>query len=468
MHNFDFGSLLPTGNNNPNEFRLLARDIFGVPSNELVKTVQVMQYPGWLLPTDKNQITFDATTNEYDIKFRNQLVNIGPTSLDSLFGTTIPFVGDLENRFLLEMGADATASLNPNEPVDASVYARAVIKVLGDEIVNTIYVNGIQPLSNLVTISGTIDVNSLTLDTDYLDVTFAMDELPLLSFASPKIPLFAYGVPSVAAIQASLQFSFNAALESQVTLAMDLTAPPNQPADVGFASPTFIAANLDAGLSISGDITFLGMDLASLVGTIHLVVSPAYGLDSPQSQFVPWNQFTNNDCTEVTGYMYGEIGAEVLGIEVYSFDLPSIHIPFPGGCDVVGHRPGDLGETITIPGGDDPVGQLTLRAGPQLVIDPRSQDALFLQLVDVDPSTDGIRQNLAWSRRTGGTWSALTNLADLNRHIFRPAAGANARWFGPAIGRPVQLASQSRRSRTAHAQPVHDGARSALSVFRRN
>ncbi len=296
----------------------------------------------------------------------------------------------------------------------------AQIKVLGDEILNTVYVNGLQPPSNLVTISGTIDVNSLTLDTDYLDVTFAMDELPLFSFASPKIPLFAYGVPNVAAIQASLQFSFNASLESKVTLAMDVNTPPNQVANVGFASPTYIAANLDAGLSISGDITFLGLDLASLVGTIHLVVSPAYGLDSPSSQFVPFDQFTHNDCAEVTGYMYGEIGAEVLGIEVYSFDLPSVQIPFPNGCNVVGHRPVNLGETITIPGGVDPVGQLTLRAGPQLVIDPLSQDSLFLQIVDVDPSLTGVRQNLAWSKRAGGVWSALTNLDDSHRHISNP------------------------------------------------
>ena len=420
LHDFDFGSLRPTRSTNPNEFRLMARDIYGLPSNVLVRQVQVQQYPGWLLPENSNQITFNAATKKYDIKFRNQLINVGPTSLTDLFGVTIPFVGDLQNRFLLEMGADATASLNPNEPVDASVYARAQIKVLGDEILNTIYVNGIQPPSNLVTISGTIDVNSLTLDTDYLDVTFEMDELPLFSFASPKIPLFAYGVPNVAAIQASLQFSFSASLESQVTLAMDLNTPPNQAATVGFASPTYIAANLDAGLSISGDITFLGMDLASLVGTIHLVVSPAYGLESPPSQLVPLNQFTSHDCAEVTGYMYGEIGAEVLGIEVYSFDLPSVQIPFPNGCNVVGHRPGDLGETITIPGGGDPVGELSLRAGPQLVIDPLSQDALFLQLVDVDPSLTGVRQNLTWSKRAGGVWSSLTNLADPTRHISDP------------------------------------------------
>ncbi len=125
LHDFDFGSLRPTSSTNPNEFRLMARDIYGLPSNELVKQVQVQPYPGWLLPENSNQITFNSATNNYDIKFRNQLINVGPKSLTDLLGVTIPFVGDLQNRFLLEMGADATASLNPNQPVDASVYARA-------------------------------------------------------------------------------------------------------------------------------------------------------------------------------------------------------------------------------------------------------------------------------------------------------------------------------------------------------
>ncbi len=443
LDDFDFGSLLPTASNNPNEFRLMARDIYGLPSAELVKSVQVKQYPGWLLPNDGKAIKFDAATKQYDIKFRNQLINVGPTSLSDLLGVTIPFVGDLKNRFLLEMGADATASLNPAQAVNASVYARAQIKVLGDEILNTTYQLGLQTPSNLVSISGTIDINSVTLDADYLDVTFAMNELPLFSFTSPKIPLFAYGVPGVAAIQASLQFSFSASLESKVTMAMDLTTPPNQPANVGFASPTFIAANLDAGLSISGDITFLGMDLASLVGTIHLVVSPAYGLDSPQSQFVPFNQFSNNDCTEVTGYMYGEIGAEILGIEVYSFDLPSVQIPFPNGCNVVGHRPGDVPYTVAIPGGDEVIGELSLRAGPQVIIDPFSQRAVYTQLVDVDPGP-GVRQNLAWSRRQNGSWSSLATLPQSTAHVTNPIlAGYDPGVVGAAVVMYNSIASPS-------------------------
>jgi GEVED domain/CARDB len=423
FQDFDFGTLLPTDVGNPNNFRIMARDIYGLPSQVAVKTVDVMQYPGWLLPNDGTALSFDAATSQYDIHFRNSLVDVGPTTLDELLGASIPFVGGLENRLLVQIGADSVATLDPADPVVADIFAKVQVTILGVDIVDETFTPENIEITDYISVGGNLVINSTTLDSDFLAITFRMEDLPLFDIQSPEIPLFAYGVPGVASINANLQFSLVATLDAAVTVAIDIdpTAPLGLPSRIGLASPSFIAPTVDVGLSIAGEVEILGFDLAEIAGTIHLAITPAYGLETPPTQFVEFADFFDHDCFQVTGELYGEISAELLGIEIFSFDLPTVQLPIPNSCQVVtsGLRQNLDGTTI-IPGGDDLMGKILYNAQPQLVIDPATGDALYMQLIDVDPHPLITRQNMAYSRRQNGVWSPLATISDPTAHVSTP------------------------------------------------
>src|SRR5262249_18785544 len=64
IHNFDFSSLSPTTANNPNQFRVVAEDVYGLHSDPAIQTIEVVPQPPWLGlglgQQTNNSIKFDA------------------------------------------------------------------------------------------------------------------------------------------------------------------------------------------------------------------------------------------------------------------------------------------------------------------------------------------------------------------------------------------------------------------------
>ncbi|MEM7316198.1 MAG: hypothetical protein AAF497_23940, partial [Planctomycetota bacterium] len=479
---YDFGTLLPTSSDNPNEFRLIPKDIYGLQGDEIVRQVQVQQFPGWLMPIEENMLSFNRDTLEYDIRYRNALLDVGPSTLDDLLGSEIPFVGNLENQLLAEVGANTSANLNPDEEVFADIYAHAKVVILGETVFEETYTPDIQ-INDYMSIGGTLVVNSNSLDSDFLAITFSIDDLPLFDFQSPEITLFAYGVPGIASINANLQFSLDATLDAAVTVGIRQSdGPLSLPSEIGLASPTYVAPTVTAGLSVSGEVEVLGFDLAELSGSIYLSITPAYGLESPRSQLIGFHEFFDHDCFQVTGSVWGGISAKVLGMTVFDFQLDPIDLPIPSSCTVVTDSasrplpgPNDQG-VVTIPGGDDLVGLIQDFAHPELVIDPETGEARFVQLVDVDPDAAIVRHGIAHSERSNVMqWSDLTTIDDPGQHQSNPLlAMTNDDHGAPAVLVYQSLATnnpaQLTRNQFFTGQELHyryyDGS-SKPSVLRR-
>jgi hypothetical protein len=427
LQGFDFGYLRATHAGNPNEFEFWGRDKYGLYGPIVIKTAQVMPRPGWLKDGggQDHEITFNDNTKRYEFKYRNALVDLHG-SLDSILDTSLPFIGGLNNAFLVEVLGEGSASLNPTELVSASTSAHAQITIMGEDILNETY-SGNQEIADHISVNSSLVVNKLTLDADFFKVTFRITDYPLFNFQSPKIPLFSYGVPGVAAISANLSFSVSADVDAAISLAIKVN-DNLLPTEVGLSSPTFVAPTVTAGLNISGDIEFLGFDLASLTGTINFGITPAYGLTSPLDQFVPFEDFFDYDAIDITAELYGSISAEVLGFEVFSFDLPSVDIDFTDGPPVVkgapvpGGAPGKYDGIKVLPAGDSAVGNLRSSSRPQLVIDPTTGKAVYVQVVDTDAGP-GVRNNLGFSTRAagGGAWTPIQVLADGSVHVSNPA-----------------------------------------------
>jgi hypothetical protein len=436
MINFvDFGALTYTSWQNPNQFKMRAQDAFGLLSDQVIVTAQVEQFPGWL-DNQQSELTFDMATHSYQIKFRNALLDWGPTTLDQLaYPSTVPFIGGLENRVLVEIKAQGVASLDPDEPVNFPVTARALVKVLGKNIFNETFTG--QTTSNHFVLQSILQVDEGTLAADWMSVTFRLVDYPLYHWESPEITLFAYGVPEVASIEAYMQFLVDAFLNAAVTIAIDpslINNPLQVPEILGLSTPTFIAPSIVPGLEIGGSVEFLGFDIASLSGSISFGFTPALGLPATvQGQKIPFDDFWDYACLGATGSLSGSIVAEVAEIDVYTFNLPTANFNFNPSCTVAespapsptpqppaGGPSNPLAGTTTFYGGDEPVGTLATDPTPKLVIDPATGEAMYVQLVDVDPGAN-VRNGLVFSRRVGGVWSPLAPIATAPAtHVSNP------------------------------------------------
>src|SRR5262249_10301254 len=137
IHNFDFSSLSPTTANNPNQFRVVAEDIYGLHSDPAIQTILVVPLPPSLNDgpgqQTNNSIKFDAQNIQYDLTFDDKLVDEHAT-LNQLTGGSLPLVGDLDNEFLAEVKVTATAPLDPNAVIQADATAHALVEVLGQSL----------------------------------------------------------------------------------------------------------------------------------------------------------------------------------------------------------------------------------------------------------------------------------------------------------------------------------------------
>jgi subtilase family serine protease len=421
----DFSALAPTAANNPNLFTTVVRDRYGLLSDELSRTVQVVEMPQWLDNADSS-LTFDAANHRYDLDFRVALIDKKGTFND-LLPFDVPLVGDKQNRVLAEAFAHTTASLNPATPISAPVQAHVLVKVVGATVFEQTWTGSAQPSSHFQ-ISTNVQIDPQTVEATLFGVTFALIDYDLFHFETPEIPFLAFGVPGVASINANFQFGIDAKLNAALTLAL------NSEGVVGLAAPTYAALTTTASAQVAGEVEIFGFDLAELAGAVNFSLGIAYGLSTPTSQFVPFDEFFDHDCLEVNGSLFGTLSAEVLGFEVWSYETPHLTFPIasvPSGSHVTGANFGSSGGsktswgaktaqmnsgpaspegTETIKGGNALLGPIPLRPHPGLVIEPRSGQALYVQAVDPDPD-DGVAQStLAYAHRQGGSWSDLTPL----------------------------------------------------------
>src|SRR4029434_8741005 len=64
LNNFNFGGLYQTLANNPNRFTAVAVDEYGLMSQEVFKTAQVVPMPEWMT-SPGSSMTFDPASHQY-------------------------------------------------------------------------------------------------------------------------------------------------------------------------------------------------------------------------------------------------------------------------------------------------------------------------------------------------------------------------------------------------------------------
>ena len=68
LRDMNFGGLLPTAADNPNKVWVVARDAYGLLSEPVEKTIQVVDKPSWL-SNESSEISFNEGTYQYDYEF---------------------------------------------------------------------------------------------------------------------------------------------------------------------------------------------------------------------------------------------------------------------------------------------------------------------------------------------------------------------------------------------------------------
>jgi hypothetical protein len=425
--NYDLGTLWPTTQQNTNVFRMTARDEYGLPSHEAFRIIQVVPLPPWL-DNDTSSLTYDHANYRYNLSFRNSLINVDG-SLEELFaehniGTQddIFLIGDLQNIILAEVMAKGTVPLDPSNDVSTAVSAHLQLQLFGAEILNETYYGADPPSYNSskeVFVTTSLNVDGLTLKNeeihvDAIGISFELFNKKIIG-DSGEVVLFGYGIPGLVGISAKASYALNANLVGQVSVAMP-TQAPHYP---GLMAPTYIGLPFTASCGISGDIELFGFDVAALSGSYSISLTPAYGLNVTGGQMVAFEDFFDNSSFGVSGNMKMGIAATILGIEVWSLAPPPYVFTSSGGPVTSAPTPGELDSSVTVYSGSDSVGGIRSDPRPNLVIDPVSGEAIFVQLVDVDP-TDVTRNNLAFSRREASVWGLLNEIPDANSHLSNP------------------------------------------------
>jgi hypothetical protein len=455
VHNFDFGRLPPTSPTNPNQLRVIAIDQYGLRSDESAggsKTILVVPYPNWLLPngtrdTAPSSITFDAAHHWYNLRYHNALVNEQASVDQLLYGDPprnhLPLIGGANNQMLVEITGTATASLDPSALVTPPQFSFHVhLEVIGLTLFDhqfTVGGFGTPPHPESadhwydhIHVNVNLQINSRTLElgpTSLGSITFLLQDLDLLPHDDdddplphiPEIPLFAYGIPGVASIQASLQLDYSLTLSAGLTLGVDSSGT------VGFLAPTFISTTITLSATLAGEIQILGFDLAKLSGSFRFPLTLSYGLPKPPDpppppHLVPPDRFFNEARFGGSLGLDVELAAKIVEIQIWSHTFHTgLNITFGDMIDLgtgPGPSPGPS-ETAQTRGGNDLVGPLHLEPSPNLVIDPASGNALYVQVVNNPPAGGSTRGNLAFDRRSSGSWSALTTVPETS-HVTNP------------------------------------------------
>jgi hypothetical protein len=433
IRQFEFGLLGATTGTNANMFRVVVTDEYGLKSDPAIKTADVVPHPQWLANgggTDSS-IVWDKQFNQYDMTFHNALLDVHKT-LNDILNTTIPIVGDSENQFLAEITATGSASLDGGGPtLHPDLKGHVLLKVLGFSVLDTTYSLGDpQQVGDHLSFTGQLSVDPRSLEASSFDVTFRLTDLPLFNYESPRIPLISLGLEGIASVDVSIQFGLDVTLNAALTVGMDL----QHPGHLFLESPTFIGPTISASATLSGDVEVIGVDVASLSGTVTVGLPVKYGLTTPPGQPVEFQNFADNATTELDLPISLDLKAKVLGVKVWGQKWTHDFGPLTGNGHVV--------TTPTIPyvpprptvlKGSDPVGPLQVDPRPNLVINSASGRALYVQTVDTASAGSPAHGNLAFAKRNNGTWSPLTTLpesANVNNPVL---AETHDRSGAPAV-----------------------------------
>ena len=468
----------PTHAGNPNEFVVYTKDIWGVESERVIRTVKVVPKPGWLQGEDSS-IEFDEDTHTYQIHFRNNVIDFEKKTGNLILGdgedpSDLPFIGDTDNKFFVGIAADAVASLNPDDGFLVPPRARALLTVLGQNVFDVSY-DGSTPINDHISIVTNIIVNGETLEADAVTVGLKIVGVDLFDWQSPEIKVFSYGIPGIASLNAYLQFGVDLNLNAGVTLALDpsILQDPIAPIQLaGFASPTFVQPDLTLTASVGGEAELLGfIDIASIEVDIGLNVKLAFGLKTPVTQVIPFEDFFNpsNFGLELQLGLVLGFSFEILGFEVFGYndviDLgafgddvktwddpdmdPEINPLTPEQAAAIAASSG-LGAAqqqvtpspIVRRSGGDIVGPMAVLPKPNLLIDGPGGDALYVQVAE-----ENGRGNLAFARAPTAPGATSTTAC------CRSRSTCSTRRSPSPTTRPACPRSPSTRSRTLRIPP---------------
>ncbi|MCA9197526.1 MAG: hypothetical protein KDA87_08315 [Planctomycetales bacterium] len=469
-HPFVPKNLQPTSGENPNEYVLYTKDIWGLESERIIRVANVVARPGWLTSTTNGistSLTFDKNTNEYLVQFENRLVDYNKT-LNQMLSTDVPFIGTKENQFLVSVSTEANVSLDPSQDIFVPIEAQAKLKILGNTVFDVTY-DGNTPATDHIALLANLDIDPQTVEATAFFVSFRMEDLPVLDYNSPEIRLFSYGIPGLASLNANLLINVAADLDAGVTVAFDAAAlaDPLQLTPLGVARPTFVGLDLNPSLTIEGEAELFGfLDIATISGSIGLNLSLDVGLKADGSQpndIVKFEDFFSNLDVELSGSLTLATEASVLGFEVWDYEWESpplfsvgdvytwdeydqfvgnsttVAAEFPDPDLMARDENGNPMEfapppAVTTPAtGSQSLGELKMRSQPQLILD---QDAgLFLQLVDVGNG----RSNLAYATRNNYEWDDSLVTLSQPEHVSNPVAAL----FADERNRPALVTYQA-------------------------
>jgi hypothetical protein len=469
--NFDFGSLRATSATNPNRFEAYVRDQWGLTSDTSSVTANVVAKSGFF-----NTFTFDRATRTFNIAYDNDIVSYDK-SISQILGSSIPLIGDKRQKFILHIGARGTATLNPATPISLPLGADINLTAFDTELYKANWTGSSRITDNFM-VGTTLDVSGRTLDVTAAAASFQLRNLQLLNVRTPKIPLFSFGIPGVAALSANFSLGLKAGISAGLKIGLNpniLNDPLNAPLRVGLMSPTFVQPRIEGSAYISGDVEVLGIDLASLEGRISLGLNVTVGIDNNDpSKVIPFSELADRIKFNVTGDLSFGLSAHVFLIgEVWSWDPDPITFPL-GGNTVEGiitndpGLPGDFRRLLekgelppellrTLPQpkvrvGSDLLGAYDLSPAPQLVIDPVTGYGLTVQVADSDPSAAQTRGQLVFATRAdaNAAWSSLSPIVgsgDVANPQLVSMGGGNYMVVYEVIDLPVNTQSQTLNAR---------------------
>jgi hypothetical protein len=428
----ELSALAPTGPNAPNIFSSYAVDRFGLRSDTVSRTVQVVPLPAWMEAGDTT-VEFNDDSGRYELEFSARPVEYSAT-LTEMLDANIPLVGNRRNEFYVEAFASTSFSLNPAEaiaPIHPSIRTHAT--VLGVEVLNKSFAPGTS--SDYVSVGGRIDVRPDTLEASDFELTTRIDGYPIDQWEGPEIPIFGFDAAVVsAAVQA--QVLVDLTFDAAVTFTFDLSQPT---APIRITSPSYVGLDLRVELRFEGEVELLGfLDIASVGGGFFFTLKPRYGLESLPAP-IPLDNFLTEACLGLSATIGGELSADIFGIEVFSIEMESDEIQLTN-CVVatqglagpallpvaspelaaVKPRPNDalIRTRQTILPGTTVLPTPTVRPNPQVVIDPATGQNTVAYL---DTQAAGAPPSLFVARGSGnatGTPLALTSTEWMNRPIL--------------------------------------------------
>ncbi len=436
----DFGSLQGTTATNQNKISFYAMDTFGLRTPILIQNLDVATVPSMLsggfpapgVSGAGGTVTFTRSTRQFKYEFKNNIITINPT-VSELLGFSVPFIGDKKNELLVAVSGVGTSGLNPNIdiplPLTGHIKLVAVDKEMYKKDVPGNYQNGALSFTSQVTLSGR------SLVPGSASATMVLKDLQLLNINTPQVPLFKFGVPGIAELNAGIKFGLSAKLNAAAKLGFDPLAGDvgGYLGSLGVMSPTFIQPEITGTATISGSAEVLGFDVASISGTLGLTITATFGLDNNvPGRIISFGDSLDHTGLKISGELKFNVKAEVLWYDVYEYnetiplgdlvntidqgifltDPPSFS---PGkfiGPGALLSRVREGGATPTIKNGSSLVGAYNINPSPQLVINNSVLNGIAhtIQLTNVGTAGAPLA-NLAFTKRTGGAWSGLTTIS---------------------------------------------------------